>query len=83
MPKSEVFEVIIERVKAVVADQFDVDEEDISAETTFKELGADPLDIAELVDALSEEFDCEISVECADSIETVGDAVKYVKKYMN
>lgn len=74
---------ITERVKAVVADQFDVDEEDITAETTFEELGADPLDIAELIDALSEEFDCEIPAECADKIETVGDAVKYVKKYMN
>lgn len=74
---------VIERVKAVVANQFDVDEDDITAETTFAELGADTLDIAELLDALSEEFDCEIPDECADKIETVGDAVKYVKKYMN
>ena len=77
-----VFAVITERVKAVVAGQFDVDEEDISSDTSFKELGADALDISELVDALSEEFECEIPVEYQDSIETVGDAVSCVKKCM-
>jgi Phosphopantetheine attachment site. len=74
--------VITERVKAVIANQFDVEEEEITSEMTFSELGADPLDIAELVDALADEFDCDIPVSCADSIETVGDAIKCVKKYL-
>lgn len=73
---------ITERVKAVVANQFDVEEEEINSDMTLGELGADALDIVELVDALAEEFDCDIPQTCADSIETVGDAVKCVKKYM-
>lgn len=73
---------ITERVKAVVAGQFDVDEDDISTDMLFSELGADPMDITELVEALSEEFDCEIPAEYADRIETVGDAVSCVKKHL-
>lgn len=73
---------ITERVKAVIANQFDAEEEELSSDTVLSDLGADPLDIVELVDALSEEFDCDIPTSCADNIETVGDAVKYVKKYM-
>ena len=73
---------IIERVRAVVAGQFLIDEDDIASDLSFSELGADTVDIAELVEALAEEFECEIPAECADSIETVGDAVSCVKKYM-
>jgi acyl carrier protein len=74
--------VIMERVKAVVAGQFDVDEDDISPELSFKELGADQFDIAELVEALADEFECEIPASCADSIDTVGDAVNCVKRHL-
>lgn len=73
---------ITERVKAVIAGQFDIDEDDISSDLTFEDLGADAIDVAELLEALSEEFECEIPAECADSIETVEDAVKCVKKHM-
>jgi acyl carrier protein len=74
--------VTMERVKAVIAGQFDVDEDEITSDLTFEELGADAIDIAELLEALSEEFECEIPAVCADSIETVGDAVNCVKKHM-
>ena len=71
---------ISERVKAVVAGQFDVDEDEITNDLSFEDLGADQLDVAELIEALADEFDIEIPAECADSIETVGDAVNCVKK---
>jgi len=74
--------VIAERVKAVVAGQFDVEEDEITNELSFSELGADQLDVAELLEALSDEFEVEIPAECADNIETVGDAISCVKKYL-
>lgn len=73
---------VIEKVKALIAEQFDVDEDTISSDTSFEEFGADSLDIAELVTALEEEFDIEIPEECTDSILTVGDVVSTVKKNM-
>jgi len=72
--------VIAERVKAVVAGQFDVDEDDISNDLSFEELGADQIDVAELIEALADEFEIEIPTEYSDNIVTVGDAVSCVKK---
>lgn len=72
----------MERVKAVVAGQFDVDEDDITPDLSFAEFCADSQDIEELIKALSEEFECEIPASCADGIETVGDAVDCVKRYL-
>lgn len=73
---------VAERVKAVVAEQFDVDEDEISNDLSFDDLGADQLDIEELLKALGDEFEIEIPDECAESIETVGDAISCVKKNM-
>lgn len=73
---------IAERVKAVVAGQFDVDEDDISNDMSFEDLGADQIDVAELIEALADEFEIEIPAECADNVVTVGDAVSCVKKYL-
>jgi acyl carrier protein len=73
---------VLEKIKALVAEQFDVEEDTITTDTAFDEFGADQLDIAELVTALEEEFDIEIPEEYSDSIVTVGDAVSAVKKNM-
>jgi acyl carrier protein len=73
---------VLEKIKALVAQQFDVEEESISTDTTIEELGGDTIDITELLTALEEEFDIEISEEWADKIETVGDVVTSVKKSM-
>ena len=68
-----------ERVKKVVVDQLDVDEEQVTGEASFVEdLGADSLDTVELIMALEEEFDIEIPDEDAEKISTVGDAVRYI-----
>ncbi len=72
---------ILSKVKDIVVEQLGVDEEEVTAEASFvDDLGADSLDIVELVMALEEEFDLEIPDEDAEKIATVGDAVNYIKE---
>ncbi|UOQ47909.1 acyl carrier protein [Gracilibacillus caseinilyticus] len=68
-----------EKVKQIVVDRLDVDEEKVTLEASFKDdLEADSLDVVELVMELEDEFDMEIADEDAEKIATVGDAVKYI-----
>ncbi|WP_027714218.1 acyl carrier protein [Desulfuromonas sp. TF] len=70
---------IEERVKQIVAEQLGVDEGQVTNEAAFMDdLGADSLDTVELVMALEEEFDIEISDEDAEKIQTVQDAITYI-----
>ncbi len=63
----------------IIVDRLGVDEADVTLEASFKEdLGADSLDVVELVMELEDEFDMEISDEDAEKIATVGDAVNYI-----
>lgn len=72
---------IEERVKQIVAEQLGVDEDQVTADAAFMDdLGADSLDTVELVMALEEEFDVEISDEDAEKIQKVKDAVDYISK---
>lgn len=68
-----------EKIKDIVADQLGVEKNEITMETSFEELNADSLDVVELIMALEEEFDIEISDEDAEKLTTVGAAVEYVK----
>ncbi|WP_458413931.1 acyl carrier protein [Schinkia sp. CFF1] len=71
---------VIERVTKIVVDRLGVEEADVKLEASFKDdLGADSLDVVELVMELEDEFDMEISDEDAEKISTVGDAVNYIK----
>ncbi|BAY14468.1 acyl carrier protein [Nostoc sp. HK-01] len=77
MSQNETFE----KVKKSVADQLSVDEEKITAQSNFiDDLGADSLDLVELVMAFEEEFEIEIPDEAAEKILTVQDAVDYIDK---
>ena len=68
------------RVKEIVIEQLGVNEDEVTPEASFLEdLGADSLDIVELVMALEEEYELEISDEDADSIKTVQDVVSYIE----
>ncbi len=68
-----------ERIKQIVAEQLGVDEDQVTTEASFMDdLGADSLDTVELVMALEEEFDIEISDEDAEKIQTVQNAIDYV-----
>ena len=71
-----------EKVKRVLAEQLGVDETIITPDSSFvDDLGADSLDIVELIMGLETEFDIEIPDEDAEKIETVGDAVEYIKEH--
>jgi acyl carrier protein len=71
---------VLERVTKVIVDRLGVDESEVKLEASFREdLGADSLDVVELVMELEDEFDMEISDEDAEQISTVGSAVKYIE----
>ncbi|KGR87575.1 acyl carrier protein [Lysinibacillus odysseyi] len=71
---------VFERVSKVIVDRLGVDESEVKVEASFREdLGADSLDVVELVMELEDEFDMEISDEDAEKIATVGDAINYIE----
>lgn len=71
-----------ERVKNVIVDQLSVDADEVTLEASFiDDLGADSLDVVELIMGLETEFDLEIPDEDAEKISTVGDAVEYIKSH--
>ena len=73
---------MFEKVKEIIADQLGVNVDDVTMESSFRgDLGADSLDVVELIMALEEEFGVEIPDEDAEKLVTVGDAVKYVETH--
>ncbi len=71
---------ILDKIKELVAVQFNVEDKNIELETSFRDdLNADSLDLVELIMALEDEFGLEIEDEDLDSIKTIGDAVNYIK----
>jgi len=70
-----------ERISQLIVDQLGVSMEEIRPEVSFlDDLGADSLDIVELVMAMEEEFDVEIPDDDAEKIQTIGDAFAYIKE---
>ncbi len=70
------------KVKSIIADQLGVGEDEIKLESSFiEDLGADSLDIVELVMAMEEEFEIEIPDEEAENIKAVGDAINYINAH--
>lgn len=73
-----------EKLKKIIVDVLNVDENEITMDTTFiDDLGADSLDVFQIIMGLEEEFDIEIPNEQAEKIVTVGDAVEQIKAAMN
>ena len=73
---------MLEKVKEIVAESLNVDESTLSETTSFKEdLGADSLDLFEMVMAFEEAFEVEIPSEDLEQITTVGDVVKYIESH--
>ena len=72
---------MLEKMKEIIAEQLNCDESEINAETNFKDdLGADSLDLFELVMALEEEYGIEIPAEELTEMTTVGSVIEYLKE---
>ena len=72
--------IMLEKVKEIVAESLNVEESTLSETTSFKEdLGADSLDLFEMVMALEEEFEVEIPTEDPENIKTIGDVESYLQ----
>lgn len=73
-----------EKLKKIIVEVLNVEEDDITMDTTFiDDLGADSLDVFQIIMGLEEEFDIEIPNEEAEKIVTVGDAVEQIKNAIN
>lgn len=72
------------KIRELLSEQMGIDEDSITLESSFADdLNADSLDIVELIMAMEEEFDIEIADEDIEKIQTVGDAVNYIKERTN
>jgi len=65
---------------SIIAEQLGIDEKTINENTTFADLGADSLDLFQIISALEEEFDLEFEGDDAEEIKTVGDAIDYIRE---
>ena len=73
-----------EKLQGIIAEVLNIEPDEITMETTFVEdLGADSLDIFQIIMGIEEEFDIEIPNEAAEQIVTVGDAVEQIKNALN
>ena len=73
-----------EKLKKIIAEVLNVDADEITMETTFvDDLGADSLDVFQIIMGIEEEFDIEIASEDAEKIVTVSDAVEQIKNAVN
>lgn len=73
-----------EKLQGIIAEVLNIEAEDVSMEATFvDDLGADSLDIFQIIMGIEEEFDIEIPNEAAEQIVTVGDAVEQIKSALN
>lgn len=74
---------MFEKIKEIIADKLSINEDDITMDASFvDDLGADSLDIVELIMALEDELEMEIPDEDVEGFTTVGDVVKYVKSHV-
>ncbi len=72
---------VLEKVKAILAEQFDVEEDSINGETKLVEdLGADSLDVVDLLMSMEDEFEIEVPDEDIENIKTVNDLVQYIEE---
>ena len=72
---------VFEKVKKIITEQLGIDEKDVKLDSAFiEDLGADSLDIVELIMAMESEFDMEIEDESVEDISTVEDVVNYIKE---
>ncbi len=72
---------VFEKVRDILCDQLDVNEEDVTMDSSIAEdLGADSLDVVDLIMSLEDEFDLEVPDEQVENIKTVGDLVRFIEQ---
>ncbi|MBZ4663350.1 MAG: acyl carrier protein [Caloramator sp.] len=71
---------MFEKIRNIIADQLNLDENEIAEDTTFADLGVDSLDLFQILISLEDEFGIEIPNEDAENIKTVKDVVEYIKE---
>jgi len=69
-----------EKIRGIIAEQMNLDADKITLETAFADLGADSLDLFQIISELEEEFGMEFDMSAADKIKTVADAVSFVQE---
>lgn len=75
---------VFEKIRKLLADQLDIDEEDITMESTLLEdLGADSIELVDLVMSVEEEYGIEVPDDATDDIRTVGDCVRYIENLID
>ncbi len=75
---------VLEKIKAILSEQFDVEEDSISLETNLiDDLGADSLDVADLLASIEDEFEIEVPDEAIENMHTVNDVVEYISNNTN
>lgn len=70
------------KVMSIIAEQLGISEAAVKEDAAFEDLGADSLDLFQIISALEEEFDMEFDNEDTEKIKTVGDAIEYIKNAM-
>ena len=84
LKKQEVMSTITERVTLIIADKLSIDASDVTTEANFKEdLGADSIDLVELIMEFEREFELSIPDEKAEEIQTVGNAIEFLEQAIN
>lgn len=74
---------VLEKVKAILSEQFDVEEDTITSETSIADdLGADSLDVVDLLMSIEDEFEIEIPDDEVENMKTVGELVKYIEDHV-
>ncbi len=72
---------MFEKVKAIIIDQLSISDADmVTVDTTLEDLGADSLDLVEVIMAIEDEFDVQIKDEDLESLKSVGDLINYISK---
>ena len=75
---------IFEKLKGILCEQLDLEEDQVTMESSIvDDLGADSLDIVDLVMSIEDEFDLEFPDEAVENVKTVGDVVKYLEEHVN
>lgn len=71
---------VFEKLRAIICDQLELEEDDVTPDSSFYDLGADEIDMVDIAMSIEDDFSVEITEETLESFETVGDAVKFLEE---